>query len=160
MYCKWNYYDNSVDYELLYNNRESVLRKAFKRFSNKNTLSKFINNNPWVERYALFMSIKATQNQRSWIEWPEPLRMRETVAINRITNELKDDILYHVFVQYLFFNQWSALRQYVNEKGIQIIGDIPIYTALDSVDVWSNPELLVYSLYIVYIFLSTLFEFL
>ena len=138
---QWNCLDNRVNYGALYELREPVLRKAFSRFKDKDTLREFMSLHPWVESYGLFMSIKATQNQRCWSEWDVSLRLREPNAIEQIKAELSEDILYHAFVQYKFYSQWNSLHRHAKEKGVKIIGDISIYTAYDSADVWLNPEL-------------------
>ena len=138
---RWSSTDKLVDYEILFNNRESVLRKAFSRFKNEAALDGFIGKNPWFEQYSLYMVIKSTQGLRTWMQWEEPLRNREPGAIRRMKAVLAENIRFHAFVQYQFDRQWNALRAYANEKGIKIIGDIPIYVSLDSADVWENCRL-------------------
>ena len=135
----WNRTMPYVDYELVDMNREDMLRLAYKRFKHDNALDDFTKTSPWVKDYALYMSIKKDQGQREWMDWDEPLRTRKPKALSLKREELKDDICYHTFVQYLFDRQWSALRAYANSKGVEIIGDIPIYVALESADVWANP---------------------
>ena len=101
---------------------------------------------PWkisrLEDFALFMAIKQAHQLRSWVEWPEALRDRQPQAITAFRDANRGGIIeQHAFDQFLFFRQWTALKDYANGKGIQIIGDIPIYVAHDSSDVWSNREL-------------------
>ena len=87
------------------------------------------------------MAIKDYFNGKSWIEWDKNIRTRKPEAIDKYEEELKDDINFYKYQQYIFSTQWRSLKSYANEKGIKIIGDIPIYVALDSADTWSNPEL-------------------
>ncbi len=95
----------------------------------------------WLDNYALFMAIKDSQNSDSWHNWPPELAWRQPEALNQAQQQLATGIFYYKFVQYEFFRQWSALKSYANERGIEIIGDIPIYVAHDSADVWANPEI-------------------
>jgi len=138
---KWCNSDSQVDYYTLYKNREQVLRKAFSRFTDDDALNGFIGYNQWLNEYALFMTIKELQGGVSWIEWNDSLRDRHHDAIEQIWRENGDDIRYHCFVQYIFFKQWKELKAYANDKGVQIIGDIPIYVSMDSADAWAKPEL-------------------
>ncbi|WP_211941719.1 4-alpha-glucanotransferase [Cylindrospermopsis raciborskii] len=94
----------------------------------------------WLNNYALFMSIKDAQEGEGWYNWPLELAKREPEAISKIEQDLAEQIFYYKFIQYEFFRQWSELKEYANERGIGIIGDIPIYVAHDSADVWANPE--------------------
>jgi len=138
---RWGCSAKQVDYEMVYRNREPVLRKAFSRFSDDAKLDDFVKRNSWFEHYSLYMVIKATQRSRTWMEWDEPLRDRDPDAINRVKKEFAEDIRYYAFMQYQFDKQWSALRAYANSKNVQIIGDIPIYVSMDSADVWENRHL-------------------
>ena len=99
-------------------------------------------NDFWLEDFALFMAMKQAHDLRPWVEWPEALRDRQPQAITAFRDANRGGIIeQHAFDQFLFFRQWTALKEYANSKGIQIIGDIPIYVAHDSSDVWSNREL-------------------
>ena len=98
-------------------------------------------NKSWIYDYALFMALKDANGGKSWLEWDEPLKKRYDDAINIAKEEHKEDINFWIIMQYFFFKQWNELRAYANEKNIEIIGDLPIYVALDSVDVWANPGL-------------------
>ncbi|MFV0411848.1 MAG: 4-alpha-glucanotransferase [Oscillospiraceae bacterium] len=139
---RWGRSAARVDYNTVYQNREAVLRKAFARFAGGPALDAFQKENShWLENYALYMAIKATQGNRSWIEWEQGARLRKEEALQKYARELAEDIRYHIFVQYQFFKQWNALRAYANQKGVEIIGDIPIYVSLDSADVWENRQL-------------------
>ncbi len=134
---------SKIDYEKLYNNRFKALHKAFKR-AHPRDLPGYrdfkIKNKFWLEDYALFMAIKGTQNSKSWQEWPEELRMRKPKAIEKAKEELKDEINFWKFCQYEFYHQFMKVKKYANANNIYIIGDIPLYVALDSADVWVEPE--------------------
>ena len=132
-----------VDYGRIYENRFAVLRLAFERGAERcaEEIAAFRQENAgWLENYALFMAIKRSEGMRAWTEWPEALRLRREDALESARSELREDVDFFVFVQFLFFRQWDALRAYAKEKGIRFIGDVPIYVALDSADVWSEPH--------------------
>ena len=133
-----------VNYGAMYAKRYPVLRLAAKRFLEQTPgdFSAFCKENShWLEDYALFMALKDRQGGASWMNWPDPLRNREKAAIDAVRSELAEQTDFWKVLQYLFYRQWQALRAYANGKGIQIIGDLPIYVSLDSVDVWAHPEL-------------------
>ena len=146
--------DRYVSYEKIYNNRFDILRIAYNRFKaacieSKKTLAKglplykqfdnFVKDNAdWLEDYALFMSLKTHFNNVSWGEWETDIKFRKPEAMSRYEEQLSDDIGYWEFIQFEFYLQWNALKQYANSNGIEIIGDIPIYMGYDSVDVWAN----------------------
>lgn len=134
---------STIDYEFQYNNRFDVLRVAFANFLFDEDLSfnKFCRNEQqWLDDYALFMSIKRMHKDISWWLWPKEYKTKEIEAIKNFTLNHMEEITFWKFVQYLFFKQWYALKKYVNDLGIEIIGDIPIYVAQDSSDCWSNPD--------------------
>lgn len=140
----WGSDSKYVDYENLYNNRFKVLRKAFDRFKEGN-LTEFHaflqDNEKWVSNYALFMSIKDKNDGKSWLEWDEGLRRRDSGALWEFRCAHEDDIMFWEFLQFKFFEQWHKLKDYANDNGVSIIGDIPIYVALDSAEVWVYPDL-------------------
>ena len=139
----WGTNPRYVDYGQIYISRFRVLEKAKANgFAKaKKEVAKFQEENPWVGNYALFMALKKHFGQKSWQEWPEEdIRMHQEAAVNKYKKELKEDIDFFIFIQYLFFKQWTKLRKYINDLGIEVIGDLPIYVALDSCDVWSEPE--------------------
>ncbi len=138
----WGDRKTQVDYNAVYENRETLLRKAFGRFTDKAALTRFRKKNrAWIEDYALYMAVKAKMGMKAWNEWDEDIRMRLPEAVKRWKAKCAEDIDYHIFAQYLFFQQWGKLKKYANQKGVQIIGDAPIYVAMDSADVWANPRL-------------------
>lgn len=97
-------------------------------------------NSGWLEDFALFMALKALEPSRIWSQWDRDIRSRDPNAMKRWRAELAEPIATHRFLQYAFFSQWSALKSYCHERGIRIMGDLPIYVAHDSVDVWANPQ--------------------
>ena len=139
-----------VDYGAQYNNRFLVLKMAFDAFRERglqNSLEYqtfFKKEAYWLEDYALFMSIKRKMDQKSWQQWDLPLRTRDTVAIHVIKEELKELIEFFYFQQFEFYKQWNKLHAYAKKQGIKIIGDMPFYPAMDSVDAWSHPELFLF----------------
>ena len=132
-----------IDYEKLYNGRFNLLKKAYKRSNPEDEgFKKFVEENGfWIEDYAMFMTIKAEHNGESFELWEDEIRVRKPEAMERYREKFKDEILFYKFIQFKFYEQWFKLKEYANDKGIKIIGDIPIYVAYDSADVWSNPEL-------------------
>ena len=95
----------------------------------------------WLDDYALFRALRHAHGGRSWADWPEPLRRRQPDALRWARHELAVEIDRHAYAQYLFDLQWSAVRRYAHERGIRIVGDVPIFVAYDSADVWANPEM-------------------
>jgi 4-alpha-glucanotransferase len=138
-----------IDYYALYQGRDPLLRKAFERYSNaavKVSLCDGIDlfrkfHAKWLEPYALFMALKVSHKGRPWFEWEDDLNIYDEQKFSPLKKELAHEIDYHIFVQFLFFNQWLELKKYAARKGIHIIGDIPLYVALDSADVWSRSDL-------------------
>lgn len=132
----------AIDYEALYHHRYPLLRKAAARFDfTQRAYLDFCAANPWLEDYTLFMAIKGTQEQRALSLWPEALRRREPAALAKAAAELAEERRFWAFVQYEFYAQWAALKAYANSRGVEIIGDIPIYVSPDSSDLWASPEL-------------------
>jgi len=136
---------NKVDYEKLYNSRYKVLKIAFERFNKKSSsiadYQTFLKeNDSWLHNYALFSAIKDFHNGASFDCWENGYKLRLPEYIKKAETELKEQIDFYKFIQYHFYRQWEALKSYANKNGIYIIGDIPIYVALDSADVWSAPE--------------------
>ena len=140
----WGENEEKVDYEKIYLSRFDILHKAkdrgFERDREK--IKAFEEENKgWLFDYALFMALKRHFDMKSWIEWEdEDIRLRRPTALEKYTALLKEDIELYIYIQYLFFNQWEKLKAYAKENGIGIIGDLPIYVAMDSADVWANPS--------------------
>lgn len=139
---KWENESGKVDYEFLYNNVYDVLRKAFARFKPTKEYNVYeLMTREWLDDYALFMALKFRNNGLPWYKWSRPLAMAENSAVDQAKRVLADEIKFHKFIQYCFYWQWNALKEYANANGIEIVGDIPIYVSHDSVEVWKNPEL-------------------
>lgn len=139
----WGNSEVEIDYAALYQNRCQVLKMAFEQFdSNDKEYRRFLEENTyWIGDYALFAALKSYFHDREWLSWDEEVRNRKTEALHTYEKKLHREIEFHRFCQYEFFKQWNALRQYANTRGIQMIGDIPLYVAHDSCDVWANREL-------------------
>ena len=138
----WCRSETKADFGRLYNNRLNVLRLAYSRFRGGEAFDSFcVENSSWLPDFALFMALKGKYQGKPWYSWEKGLKFRDPDAIWNARQELKDEIRFYSFVQFLFFRQWNALRAYAAQKGIRIIGDVPIYVPLDSVEVWSSPEL-------------------
>lgn len=138
----WNTREDRVDFGAQYENRFKVLRMAYERFSGDQELDAFCReNSSWLPDFALFMALKDEHGGRPWFSWEKELKCREPNAIWNARQTHKENIRFYCFVQYLFYKQWSALRNYAHEKGVSVIGDVPIYVPMDCADVWSDPEL-------------------
>lgn len=137
-----------VDFGELYGWKPRLLEKACARFESmpsgalRTEFDAFrLKNAVWLEDFSLFMALKASNAGAAWNQWPEPLRARRPQALDEARKSLAASISRYSFVQFLFSSQWNALREYAHGQGLQIIGDIPIFVAMDSADVWSHPEL-------------------
>ncbi|MCF7918465.1 MAG: 4-alpha-glucanotransferase [Candidatus Cloacimonetes bacterium] len=132
-----------VEYEKVCRFKDKMFRLAYDKFKKKipQRFKVFLVNNAfWLEDYALFMALKGADNGKSWLQWQPELKLRDKKALAEKKSELTDEIRYQQFLQFIFCQQWQKLKEYTNEKGIKIIGDIPIYPALDSADVWAFPQ--------------------
>ena len=143
--CDWGGSESYVDYEKMYLSRYKLLRKAYEKADLKTNpdYAEFLKEEKdWLQDYCLFMAIKNEQKGICWIDWPEELKDRHSKAVKEAEKELAEEIEFYRFQQYCFTTQWRKLKAYANKKGISIIGDVPIYVALDSSDAWANPEML------------------
>ena len=135
---------DEIDYGKIYNMRFRMLKKAFGRsnLAKDENYAKFVRQNDfWLEDYALYMAVKNSFGGVSFIEWDEDIRKRNKKTLDIYRNKYAEEVEFYKFLQYKFIVQWRALKEYANDKGIKIIGDIPIYVAFDSADTWANPEL-------------------
>lgn len=133
---------DTIDYSLLFDRRFLLLEKAFKRFKDFSKLEDFCDaNSDWLEEYGLYMAIKAENNHVEWGKWEDALKKRDLDAIKKAKIRLEKEIKFYVFLQYKFFEQWKNLKEYANKKGIKIIGDMPIYVAMDSADTWAKTDI-------------------
>lgn len=138
----WGKDPKSVDYGVMYESRYKLLKLAYARFEKKEPedFEEFCKKEAdWLSDYALFMALKDANGGKAWFSWEEDLKMRKPEAIKEARQTYAEDIRFYQMLQYLFFKQWWDLKDYVNAKGIEIIGDVPIYVAGDSADVWANP---------------------
>ena len=147
-YANVNFGENpeKVDYALLFEERRPILEKAVANTSKNSEvlaeIEKFeAENSSWLADYAEYMAIKESFGYKSFIHWDEDIKKGEETAREKYRTELQDSIRYYTVTQYFFFKQWLALKEYANEKGIKIIGDMPIYVSADSVEMWTMPEL-------------------
>lgn len=140
---QWGSNPKYVDYGIMYESRYALLRKVYARFTKKEPqdFEKFCENEKqWLDDYALFMALKDANGGQAWSNWDKSLRLREKKAMEEATEKYSEEIRFYKMLQYLFYQQWNALKTYANEAGIEIIGDVPIYVAGDSADVWANPD--------------------
>ena len=133
--------ENNIDYGFLYHNRYNVLKIAYSRFKKDKLFKEFVKTNKdWLNDYSLFMSLKSHFNGIGWQSWNSLFKTRNRSALASFKKEYASEICFWQFVQFMFFKQWKNVKEYANSKGIKIIGDIPIYVAMDSCDVWANPK--------------------
>jgi 4-alpha-glucanotransferase len=137
---------DAVDFERVHQAKDLLLQKAYEGFRANGTalggaFDKFVSESAsWLDDYALFRALKTSHDGVAWTEWERPVLRREPAALTSARASLRDEIEAHKFHQFLFFKQWFALKAYANKRGIRIVGDIPIFVAHDSSDVWTNPE--------------------
>jgi 4-alpha-glucanotransferase len=136
-----------IDFAKAHELKERLLRQAFDRYQRathtamRTEFEAFKQRSvDWLDDYAMFRALKDAYDGKPWNEWPPELVSRERVALNQKRLELAQEIEAHKFYQFLFFKQWFALKSYCNAHDIKIIGDLPIFVARDSADVWTNPE--------------------
>lgn len=138
--------DEQIDFHEVHLFKEALLATAFRRFKESRGIASptfklfCAREYEWLDDYALFRTLKDHHGGTSWNEWEAPLVRRDPAALQRATENLRDEIEAQKFYQFLFFNQWFELKSYCNDRGIKLIGDIPIFVAQDSADVWTNPE--------------------
>lgn len=135
---------NKIDFGQVINYKKELLVKAFENYKHKNEngFNDFceINKN-WLDDFALFMAVKDYHNGILWTEWSEDIAFRKKGAVEAWTKKLEEKIFFQKFIQYKFFMQWGAVKDYANSKGIKIMGDLPIFIAYDSSDLWANKDL-------------------
>lgn len=141
---KWFDDPEYISYERIWNNRYKVLHMAFKNcnLGLEEGFQEFCEKEKdWLDDYALYMACKQKFDNKEWLLWEDDLRLRKEETLKEYNETLKEEITFWKFLQFKFFKQWNAIKEYANNKNIKIIGDIPIYVAMDSADVWANPEL-------------------
>lgn len=137
-----------VDYAKIYQARFAVLHLAYETFKEKaseeakKAFTVYKRQNAyWIKDYALYMAVKGSFGNKSWTEWPDQdIKFRGTAAIAKYTRKYRDEIDFYKFIQFKFKEQWDSFKEYVNSKKIKILGDMPIYVAMDSADTWAHPE--------------------
>jgi len=137
-----------VDFGWVIPYKTELLRSAARRFFQRGSTERHARfaqfcreNRDWLDDFALFMAVKAEHHMVIWTDWEEGIALRRPEALEAWREKLADEILFHQYLQYQFFQQWQALRRYANERQVKIMGDIPIFVAHDSADVWANPGL-------------------
>ncbi|ACK65740.1 4-alpha-glucanotransferase [Rippkaea orientalis PCC 8801] len=137
-----------VDYDRVIQTKLPLLKKASDRFQHlaspklKEAFKTFCDRHAqWLDDYALYMSIHAANPEKAWNQWDKDIAERQPQAVQAYTERFSEDIFYHKFLQFEFFRQWQDVKKYANERNIRIFGDIPIYVAYDSVDVWANADM-------------------
>lgn len=140
----WGCEEDCVDYAILFENRFQILKRAYKK-SQHQTQEEFLvfckESSFWLDDYSFYMALKFHFDQHEWLLWDEEIRYREESAIEKYQELLKDEIGFWKFLQYKFYQQWKQLKEYANQKNIKIIGDIPLYVAMDSADVWVHSRI-------------------
>ena len=128
-----------VDYEKVTRSKMSLLKAAYGKFSENDSYTAFVKSEAyWLDDYALFMAVKEENHMVSWLDWEEGIRLRKPEAVKAAKERLKNEIGFWKFTQFIFYRQWEKLKKYANDKGIKIIGDIPIYVSPDSSDIWAD----------------------
>jgi 4-alpha-glucanotransferase len=137
-----------IDYGTVIQLKYPILKKAATNFQanarleTKRDFNNFTDENShWLKDYSLFMSLKSFFDQKPWYLWEKDVKERNAKVLEHWLDPLQEQIWFHSFLQYIFFRQWSAVKDYANQKNIRIIGDIPLYIALDSADAWAHPEI-------------------
>lgn len=140
----WGTDETTVDYEKIYRHRFEALHLAFERSyieADEGFRYFCAEQAEWLENYARYMAFKVHFDNQAWTEWPQPIKLRDPQACDALATELAREISFYRFIQYIFLQQWFELKRYANERGVAIVGDIPIYVAFDSADTWGEPEL-------------------
>ena len=139
----WGDDEEDISYGILFKNRFPVLKKAFERFDTEDvSFREFCREQEnWLDGYSFYMALKTFSENVEWTAWEPDIRDRKSKALEEYRVRLADEILFWKFCQYEFFDQWGKLRSYANNRGIRIIGDIPLYVSMDSADVWEHREL-------------------
>ena len=140
---------HEVDYDVAWPWKMAMLREAWAHFAQapqeqRHAFEAFEHDDDkksWLDDFATFMAIKETHGGAAWWQWESSLARHEKGALRKVKRDLADEIRFHKFVQWLFFSQWTAVRHAANARGVKILGDVPIYVARDSADVWAGREL-------------------
>ncbi len=137
--------DQWVDFPTVISYKTKLFEQAFENFKKKNSKIEFekfcMEHSSWLDNFALFASFRNYFNKKDWSDWPIEIRDRKPAQLMEWKKKLKEKVEMVKFLQFQFHKQWNSLKEYCNQKGIQIIGDIPIYVDFDSADVWINPDI-------------------
>ncbi|HEX9501881.1 MAG TPA: 4-alpha-glucanotransferase [Thermoanaerobaculia bacterium] len=139
--------DDHVDFDGVAAFKNDLLRKSFQHFTkharddHNYAQKRFQEDNKWLDDWAMYAALKKRHNDARWTDWPRPIAIRDSAAMTAAKKELATEIRYQKYIQFLFFRQWAAIREAADARGIDILGDVPIYVAGDSADVWANREL-------------------
>lgn len=139
----WGQNREDISYDLIYASRFAVLRKAYEKSNHKDSQEyrDFLKENEfWLNDYCEYMTVKNQFDSKGWQEWDEDIKQREASAIEKYITNQSEEMNFWRYTQFEFSKQWNKLKAYANQKGIEIIGDVPIYVALDSADVWINKD--------------------
>lgn len=136
-----------IDFAAVYEWKNTILPEAYKNFHATTSIDlrgrfeTFVQDNAaWLDDYALYKAIKTSQGQKAWYQWPDPLKLRNPETLENEAERLYKEIRAEQFYQFLFYSQWLELKEYANRNGVKIVGDMPIFIALDSADVWQNRD--------------------
>src|SRR5258706_8142858 len=139
--------EDYVEFDRVHAYKESLLRQSFEHFSEhasdeqREALAAFTHDNAWLPDWTLYAALKERHGGKSWTAWPADIASRDRDGLAEARLDLADEIRFHEYIQWLFFAQWAAVREAAVARGIRIMGDIPIYVAGDSADVWANREI-------------------
>jgi 4-alpha-glucanotransferase len=139
--------DDHVDFDRVAAFKNDLLRQSWEHFT-KNpredhvyAQKRFQEDNKWLDDWAVYAALKKRHSDKKWSDWPRPIAMRDPATLSAARRELASEISYHKYIQYVFFRQWAAIREAADARGLDILGDVPIYVAGDSADVWANRDL-------------------
>jgi 4-alpha-glucanotransferase len=133
--------EDHVDFPAVDKEKEKLFRKAYEKFRPSDAFYSFCDSEKyWLDDYALYKVIKNGISQKAWNAWDVPLKLRYPAALGTVKQFEEKEIRYHKFLQFVFHSQWAQLKAFANGQGIGIIGDVPVYVALDSADSWSSPD--------------------
>src|SRR6266513_2069669 len=139
--------EDHVDFDGVTRFKNDLLRRSWAHFNergrtaHKHELRRFEEDNKWLDDWAIYASLKELHGGAKWTDWPHAIAIRDPAALAQAKRELTEDIRFQKYVQFLFFRQWAAIREAADKRQIEIMGDVPIYVAGDSADVWANREL-------------------
>ncbi|MCF7803941.1 MAG: 4-alpha-glucanotransferase [Candidatus Marinimicrobia bacterium] len=139
--------EHHVDFSRVTSLKSQWLHKAYSAFQSAGEqlhaeFKKFRKEHrDWLDDYAMFVTFKDHFGDKAWSDWPAEIRDREPDAVTDLASQLSETVQFHRFVQFIFYRQWTDLKEYCNDGGIRIVGDIPYYVSYDSADVWTNQEL-------------------